>query len=165
MPGKTNKVNFGLSNVYIAKETETDKYDTPKPVPGAVERTRTPKGDSSDFYADNQVWYHSENNQGYDETITFATVPDWFWTDIMGYELEEESKCLVERRDAKPSRFAMGYQVEGDEQNRRAWEYGITASRPEQTNSTMKTTGDETPEETYNTWFEKVQLPKDLMTE
>ena len=49
-----NKVKFGLSNVYIAKITETEDgitYGTPFAMPGAVGLNADPEGDTTPFYA------------------------------------------------------------------------------------------------------------------
>mgnify|MGYP003295252270 CR=1 FL=1 len=51
-----NKVKFGLSNVHIAKITETAgviTYGTPFAMPGAVSLTADPEGETTPFYADN----------------------------------------------------------------------------------------------------------------
>lgn len=56
MSDTKNKVKFGLSNVHIAKITETEgeiTYGTPFAMPGAVGLNADPEGDTTTFYADN----------------------------------------------------------------------------------------------------------------
>jgi len=56
-----NKVKFGLSNVYISKITyganNAITYGTPFALPGAVNLSLDPAGESADFYADNTKYF------------------------------------------------------------------------------------------------------------
>ena len=47
-----NKVKFGLSNCVMAPIKSDGTYDTPIAVPGAVNLSLEPQGDTNDFYAD-----------------------------------------------------------------------------------------------------------------
>ena len=56
-----NKVKFGLSNVHIAPITAISNsevtYGTPFALPGAVNLTLDPEGESADFYGDNTKYF------------------------------------------------------------------------------------------------------------
>ena len=60
-----NKVKFGLSHVHVLfiesydAESKTYTYDSEgiRPIPGAVNLSLDPQGDSTDFYADNISYF------------------------------------------------------------------------------------------------------------
>ncbi|PDY09491.1 phage tail protein, partial [Bacillus cereus] len=107
---KENKVTFGLKNVYYALYEILDgvvKFKTPIPIPGAVELTLDPRGDLIEFYADDMLYYSASNNQGYDGTLSIATIPEQFAVDVLGEELDAEDGVLNELADAKGKQFAL----------------------------------------------------------
>ena len=56
----SNKVKFGLKNLYIAPVTEGGSgitFGTPKAWPGSVSLTMEPQGETSPFYADECKYY------------------------------------------------------------------------------------------------------------
>lgn len=72
MAKQANKVKFGLSSVHYAAITETDDkitYTTPLPIPGGVNLTLAPQGDTTPFYADDSEYFTSIANNGYDGTL------------------------------------------------------------------------------------------------
>ena len=128
-----NKVKFGLSHVVIAPFTINEQnqyvYETPVVVPGAVNLSLTPAGDDTDFYADNTKYFSDTANQGYEGDVEIALLPDSIRTKILG-ETVDSNGALVEKSDAKSKGFAFGFQIDGDEHNRRFWYYNCKASRP-----------------------------------
>lgn len=128
-----NKVKFGLSNVVIAPITATSAssytYGTPIPVPGAVNLSFTPAGDTNDFYADNLIYFSSTANQGYEGSLELALIPDEIRTAILG-ETVDSNGALIESADDTNIGFAFGFQIEGDKRNRRFWYYNCTLTRP-----------------------------------
>ena len=76
-----NRVTFGLKNVHYATFTVTGGtiiYDTPIRIPGAVNLSLEPRGDMSEFYADDMLYYSASNNQGYDGTLEIAEIIEQF---------------------------------------------------------------------------------------
>lgn len=132
-----NKVKFGLSNVHIAKITygtdssgnTTITYGTPFALPGAVNLSLDPEGESADFYADNVKYFSEYSNQGYSGSLEIAMINDKFRTEILG-ETIDENGALFENINDKISDFAIGFEVNGDQANRRFWYYSATVSRP-----------------------------------
>ena len=60
-----NRVKYGLKNVYYSIYTPgTDTYATPVAVPGAVNLSLSPEGESNTFYADNVAYYVTQADQG-----------------------------------------------------------------------------------------------------
>lgn len=129
---KENKVKFGLSNVHVAKITETDgeiSYGTPFKIPGAVSLTADPEGETTKFYADNIVYYISTTNQGYSGDLEVAMLIKEFFKQILGQQ-EDSNGALFENADDVNARFALMGEIEGDVKKRRFCYFDCTATRP-----------------------------------
>ncbi|WP_110931073.1 major tail protein [Paenibacillus bouchesdurhonensis] len=128
-----NKVTFGLSRVHIAFVDETEEtqpaWETPIAIPGAVRWTPEAQGDSNTFYADNTSYYVITSNNGYTGELEMANVPDEIKAKMLGWEIDDNG-MLVEISDAKPRKFALIGQIEGDKRNRRFVYYDCQADRP-----------------------------------
>lgn len=127
-----NKVKFGLSNVHIAKITETDgviSYGTPFAMPGAVSLTADPEGETTPFYADNIKYYVAVANNGYTGDLEIAMTPQEFLTQILGQEVDNNG-ALFESSDDINARFALMGEIDGDSRKRRFIYYDCTAARP-----------------------------------
>lgn len=129
----SNKVIFGISNVYYAKMSVandgTITYGTPVAIPGAVSLSADPEGDTTPFYADNIVYYTSVSNNGYTGDLEVAMIPDTFLTDILGQDTDSNG-AIFEANDDVNSQFALMFQIDGDKKNRRVVYYNVTAQRP-----------------------------------
>lgn len=135
-----NKITFGLKNAHYAKitvdEDGTITYATPKSLPGSVEISLEPRGDMTEFYADDILYYSASNNQGYDGTLTIANITDDFAIDILGEEKDETDLVITEKSIAKSSAFALMFEFDGDVKATRHVLYYCTASRPKIGSST-----------------------------
>lgn len=139
-----NKVKFGLSNVYIAKITETDgkiTYGTPFAMPGAVGLNADPEGDTTTFYADNMKYYIATSNQGYSGDLEIAITPEQFLTEILGQK-KDKNDALFENADDITARFALMGEIEGDAKKRRFVYFDCTATRPSTENKTKEESTD-----------------------
>lgn len=128
----SNKVKFGLSNVHIAKITETNgaiTYGTPFAMPGAVSLNADPEGDTTPFYADNIKYYIATSNQGYTGDLEIAMTPDEFLTQILG-QVADTNGALFESADDVNARFALMGEIDGDAKKRRFVYFDCTAARP-----------------------------------
>ena len=135
-----NKVKFGLSNVHIAKITETDgaiTYGTPFKVPGAKSLTADPEGEITKFYADNIVYYISNSNQGYSGDLEIAMLVEQFLTEILG-QTKDKNGALLENADDNNARFALMGEIDGDEKKRRFVYFDCKATRPSAEMSTKE---------------------------
>lgn len=117
----TKKVRFGVSNTKYAlwdDEANDGKggYGAYKPWPGAVSLTLTREGgESSDFYADNGVYYtFAGTNGGYSAALECATVPDEVRRDILGEIADAGTGVQFETTDSKPRQFALLTETESD---------------------------------------------------
>lgn len=127
-----NKVKFGLSNVHIAKITETDgkiTYGTPFAMPGARSLTADPEGETTPFYADNIKYYIATSNQGYTGDLEIAMLVKEFFTQILGQE-EDTNGAIFESADDVNARFALMGEIDGDVKKRRFVYFDCTATRP-----------------------------------
>ena len=127
-----NKVKFGLSNVHIAKITETDgviTYGTPFAMPGAKSLSADPEGETTPFYADNIKYYIATSNQGYTGDLEVAMLIKEFFKEILGQQ-EDNNSALFESADDTIARFALMGEIEGDVKKRRFVYFDCTATRP-----------------------------------
>ena len=142
MPDTSNKVKFGLSNVHIAKITETDgaiTYGTPFAMPGAVSLTAEPEGETTPFYADNIQYYVAVSNNGYTGDLEIAMTPQEFLTTILGQTVDTNG-AVFESSDDTNARFALMGEIEGDAKKRRFVYYDCTATRPSAEMNTIEDT-------------------------
>lgn len=138
----SNKVKFGLSNVYISKITyganNAVTYGTPFALPGAVNLSLEPAGESADFFADNTKYFSDSTNQGYTGTLEVALINDSFRTDILG-QTQDSNGAFIENKDDVLSDFALGCQFEGDTTGTRYWFYQCSVTRPNVASQTIET--------------------------
>ena len=139
----TNKIKYGIKNVYYAVATiaanGSAAYGTPVALPGAVSISLDPQGDTSPFYADNIVYYTSIANNGYEGDLELAKIPDSFLTDVLGY-VADKNDVLFEDAGAAVVHFALMFQFEGDAHAKRHVLYNCTAARPSVSGSTKEDT-------------------------
>lgn len=130
-----NKVRFGLKKAHVAFETAPGTYETPTPIPGAVSLSKEPQGDTTEFYADDVLYYLGIGNQGYNVELELALVPSEILAEMLGWEVDSNG-VLVEIADAEPKPFALMHEIDGDIAGTRHIAYRCTASRPSDTAST-----------------------------
>ena len=99
-------------------------------MPGGIELTFEPKGELTEFYADDMVYYSADNNQGYDGTLGIANIPEQFAIDVLGEQLDETDGVLNEVANAKRKSFALLFEFDGDVKATRHIMYNCSASRP-----------------------------------
>lgn len=180
-----NKVTFGLKNAHYAVITEGEAgeitYGTPVRIPGAVEISLDPRGDMSEFYADDILYYSAANNQGYDGTLNIANIPEQFAVDCLGEVKDETDMVLTEKSNLVGKNFALLFEFEGDVKATRHVLYNCSANRPTISSSTKTNTKEPnineltfvsspretdlavktkttttTPSNVYDNWYKKV---------
>jgi phi13 family phage major tail protein len=129
-----NKVVFGLRNAHYAVISEdvdgTYTYGAPVKFPGATSLTLEPKGDTTDFYADDILYFTVSTNQGYDAKFTVANITEAFRTDVLGEVLDAMDKVLTEINSAKSKKIALLFEFDGDVKATRHVLYSCSVTRP-----------------------------------
>lgn len=127
-----NKVKYGLKNVHYAVITETDgviTFGTPVRIPGAVNLALNPKGDKTDFPADDGMYFSTTANQGYEGSLEIALVPDHFRIAVLG-EKADKNGVLFEDANAIPKNIALMHEFTGDVEATRHVNYNVSVARP-----------------------------------
>ena len=184
MPNTNNKVKFGLKNCHYAlatldSETGTVTFGTPVAIPGAVNLSLDPEGDTEPFYAVDMVYYTTVANNGYSGDLEIALIPDSFRKDVLK-ETEDTNGVLVEDATVEPEHFALLFEFSGDKKKIRHCMYYCTAARPTIEGSTTEDskevqtesleltstplpnglvkvkTGANTDDTVYNNWYKSV---------
>ena len=185
----SNKVRYGLKNIYIASVTvganNAITFGTPKALPGAVNVEIAPRGETSDFYADDRVFFSGVSQSGYDITAEVALLPDWFKTDYLGM-VTDDNGVLVETFGNVDAYFAFLFEFTGDQNAIRHALYYCKATAPTLSGATMgdggpepattevtitalprpdnqqvqASTGDDTDATIYNGWYSEVYEPE-----
>jgi phi13 family phage major tail protein len=183
-----NKVVFGLRNAHYSIITEGEggeiTYGVPVALKGAVEISLEPRGETTDFYADDILYYTTSTNQGYETTLTVANIPQEFRTDVLGETMEGADNVLTESVETKSKKIAFMFEFDGDIKAVRHCLYYCTVTRPSLTSATKtesaepqtqelalisaprpedgvvkRSTTPETPDLVYDAWYTTVYLP------
>lgn len=129
-----NKVRFGFKNVHLAfldNESETQpSWKKPIRIPGAVSFSAKPEGDSSDFYADDGVYFRITANNGYAGDLAISLLPDEVKAEMFGWKFDDNG-TLIEDANGMCKPFALMGEVSGDVRNRRFVFYSVQAERPD----------------------------------
>lgn len=137
-----NKIKYGLRQVHYAKVTSVSTagvltYATPVAIPGAVNLSLSPEGESNPFYADDITYFQSASNNGYSGTLEVALLPDSFKTDILG-DIVSTSGIMVEHASVQPAEFALLFEFQGDDKATRHALFRCTCTRPDVASQTKE---------------------------
>ena len=148
---KNNKVHFGIKNVHYALVTETTTtagtsttYGSPVAMPGAVSIDLSANQETTEFYADDGVYYITQNDATYEGDLTIADIPDQFKKDVFG-DKEDSSGVLVETTGNPVKYFALMFETTGDAGGHRTLFYKCSATRPNASGQTKEETTEVQP--------------------
>lgn len=139
-----NKVKYGLKNVHYALVTETvvttgadagktvSSYGAMKALAGAVSLSLSSTAAKSVFRADDDDYYVSYGEGGYEGDLEVARVNEDFLKDVLGL-VEDNDKILVEASSAfkTVNYFALVFEFDGDQRATKHCLYKCSASRPD----------------------------------
>lgn len=125
----TNKVRFGLSNLYFGTYTVaangTVTLGSPVKVPGAVSLNLDPETEETVFWADNVKYYVTNADNGFTGEVEVAAFNDDFKTTFMNYvALADGGIAQIKGMDNQTC--YMMFQSEGDAQSRRGILYNVS---------------------------------------
>ena len=154
-----NMVKYGLKNVHYALVTETvvttgadagktvSSYGSLKALAGAVSLSLSSTASKSVFRADNEDYYVSYGEGGYEGDLEVARVNEDFLKDVLGL-VEDNDKILVESSSAFKTvyYFALVFEFDGDQRETKHCLYKCSASRPDIASQTTGENGSTDPQ-------------------
>lgn len=152
-----NKVKYGLKNVHYALVTETvatdgtgaitSSYGSLKALAGAVSLSMSSSASRNVFRADNEDYFVSYGQGGYEGTLEVARVNEDFLKDVLSLK-EDTDKILVEDSDAfkTVNYFALVFEFDGDQRETKHCLYKCSASRPDIASQTTGEGGSTDPQ-------------------
>jgi phi13 family phage major tail protein len=128
MAADNNKVEFGLSNLYVGTYTvaadSTVTLGTPYHQKGAVSLSLDAESDSNDFYADNVKYWSGFSDNGFSGSIEVAKFDSDFKTQFLGYRTLTDGGVAAVKGATKPNVY-IAFQTEGDVEGRRVILYNV----------------------------------------
>ena len=134
-----NKIRYGLRNAkYAVYNAQSGTYGSLKDMKGAVSLSLSREGgDSSDFYADDGIYYtFAGTNGGYSGELELARVTDEIRVDLLNEIADSTTGIQFETTGAAQVQFALICEMQGDENPIGFVFYNCVASRPEMSANT-----------------------------
>lgn len=123
-----NKVEFGISNLYIGTYTDnggTVTLGTPYHQAGAVSFAPEVQEEKNDFYADNVAYWSGYSGGSIEGDLEVALFDDSFKTQFLGYATLTNGGLAAVKNAVKPNTY-VAFQIEGDAEARRVILYNCT---------------------------------------
>ena len=125
-----NKVEFGISNLYVGTytvgTTGTVTMGTPYHQAGAISFSPEEQSESSKFYADNVVYWSGYTGGSFEGDLEVAKFDDTFKTQFLGYIQKASDGGLAVVKNATKPNVYIAFQVEGDDESRRIIMYNCS---------------------------------------
>lgn len=129
MANSTNKVEFGISSLYVGTYTVstsgTVTLGTPYHQKGAISFAPEESSEKSDFYADNIIYWSGYSGGSFEGDLEVAKFDDAFKTSFLGYETLNDGGVANIKGAVKPNIYIM-FEVQGDSEERRIIMYNCT---------------------------------------
>ena len=121
-----NKVEFGISNLYVGTYTVatdgTVTMGSPYHQAGAISFSPDENSDKTDFYADNVIYWSGYSGGTFEGDLEVAKFDDTFKKNFLGYIEKGDGGLAVVKNATKPNVW-IAFQVEGDAESRRCIMY------------------------------------------
>lgn len=138
------KLTYGISRMAYALKSVGDNnaisYGTPVALPGAYEISLPSDGDTVRVYADNVTYFKTNVNSGYDGNIGLYTLPDSFYTDILGQTKDTDGTIIEAGNDVMAEFALLGEFATETAQTKRFVFWNCVAGRPDFASSTKEET-------------------------
>ena len=125
-----NKVEFGISNLYVGTytvgTTGTVTMGTPYHQAGAISFSPEEQSEANNFYADNVIYYSGYTGGTFEGDLEVAKFDDTFKTQFLGYIQKASDGGLAVVKNATKPKVFIAFQVEGDEESRRIIMYNCS---------------------------------------
>lgn len=121
MANSANKVEFGISDVYVGTYTDsggTVTLGTPYHQKGAISFSPEENSESTKFYADNVLYWTGFTGGTFEGDLEVAKFDDQFKTDYLGYINKTDGGVGVAKNPSKPNVYIM-FETHGDQEARR----------------------------------------------
>lgn len=117
-----NKVEFGISNLYVGTYTDDGEGNvtlgSPYHQKGAVSFAPEEQSESTNFYADNIAYWSGFSGGTFEGDLEVAKFDDSFKTQFLGYRRLTNGGLANVKGSIKPNVY-IAFQVEGDAESRR----------------------------------------------
>ena len=125
-----NKVEFGISNLYVGTytvgTTGTVTMGTPYHTAGAISFSPEEQSESNNFYADNVIYWSGYSGGTFEGDLEVAKFDDTFKTQFLGYIQKASDGGLAVVKNATKPKVYLAFQVEGDAESRRIIMYNCS---------------------------------------
>lgn len=136
------KLTYGISKMYYALKSIGDagaiSYGAPVALPGAYEISLPAEGDTVQVYADNMTYYKTNVNSGYDGNIGLYTLPDSFYSDVLGQTKDTDGTLIEAGNDVMAEFALLGEFATESAQTKRFVLWNCVAGRPDFASSTKE---------------------------
>lgn len=124
-----NKVEFGISNLYVGTytvgTTGTVTLGSPYHQAGAVSFSPEEQSEQNNFYADNVIYWSGYSGGSLEGDLEVAKFDDAFKTQFLGYTAKTDGGIALIKGATKPNVY-IAFQVEGDAEERRIIMYNAS---------------------------------------
>ena len=141
MANSANKVEFGISDLYVGTYTVstsgTVTLGTPYHQKGAVSFSPEEQSDKTDFYADNIIYWSGYSGGSFEGDLEVAKFDDQFKVNFLGYGTLSDGGVALVKGAAKPNVYLM-FSIQGDVEERRCIMYNATLGAITRSYSTIE---------------------------
>ena len=125
-----NKVEFGISNLYVGTytvgTTGSVTMGTPYHQAGAISFSPEQQSEANNFYADNVIYWSGYSGGTFEGDLEVAKFDDAFKTQFLGYIQKASDGGLAVVKNATKPKVYIAFQVEGDAESRRIIMYNCS---------------------------------------
>lgn len=136
---KTKWLKIGIKNLMFAfeKDGEPGVYDEWFPEEGITELSFEYTGDTTNFFADDKVYWVVDSASGKTYTLSLAALSERFQEEGLGRHIDEETGIMEETDGDTYKKFAMAYEITTTGGTGiKHIDYGCLASKPTSTATT-----------------------------